>query len=90
VVHTFCANFPNTLLNQDRFIAVASAHEIAHKLGQDDHVTGASDANAVYLMFTPLSINRDTVSKRGDDKRYPCRLQQEDWNKVNYVYPTPR
>jgi hypothetical protein len=89
VVHTDYADFPN-LLNQDKFVAVATAHEIAHKLGQDDHVTGAPDVNAVYLMFTPLSINRDTVSKRGDDKRYPCRLKREDWNKVNYVYPTPR
>jgi len=74
----------------------ATVHEIAHKLGQGDHVTntkdvpGTQDANAVYLMFTPLSINPNTVSKRGDDKRYPCCLRQEDWNKVNYVYPTPR
>jgi uncharacterized protein (TIGR03437 family) len=95
VVHTDYADFPN-LLDQDKFVAVATAHEIAHKLGQADHVTstkdvtGGPDANAVYLMFTPLSINRDTVSKRRDDKRYPCRLRQEDWNNVNYVYPTPR
>jgi hypothetical protein len=97
-VHTDYQDFPATLLRQDKFVAITSAHEIAHKLGQADHVTnantrdvtGTQDANAVYLMFTPLSINPDIVRRRGLDKRYPCRLRREDWNNVNYVYPTTR
>jgi hypothetical protein len=90
IVHTDYADFPSTLLNQDKFVAVATAHEIAHKLGQADHVSANDDANAVYLMVSSLSINRAKLSTRSDDKKYPCRLRREDWNKVNYVYPTPR
>jgi hypothetical protein len=90
IVHTDYADFPSTLLNQDKFVAVATAHEIAHKLGQADHVSANDDANAVYLMVSSLSINRAKLSTRYDDKKYPCRLRREDWNKVNYVYPTPR
>lgn len=34
LVHTQYSNFPDTLINHDRFIANLSAHEIAHKLGR--------------------------------------------------------
>jgi len=88
VVHTDWANFPNTL-NQDRFNAITSAHEIAHKLGRLGHYD-PTDPNAVYLMVKTFSIDPSVVQRRSDDKNYPCRLGRTDWNKVNYVYPTPR
>jgi hypothetical protein len=88
VVHTDYASFPNTL-NQDRFNAITSAHEIAHKLGRDGHYD-PTEANAVYLMVKTFSIVPSVVKARSDDKNYPCRLGRKDWNKVNYVYPTPR
>jgi hypothetical protein len=88
VVHTDYANFPNTL-NQDRFNAITSAHEIAHKLGRAGHYDPTAP-NAVYLMVKTFSIVSSVVQSRSDDKNYPCRLGRTDWNKVNYVYPTPR
>jgi hypothetical protein len=90
VVHTNYTDFPDTLLNHDRFIAVASAHEIAHKLGRFGPHYDPTDANAVYLMVSPMSIVPSILNQRHDDKKYPCRLGRKDWNMVNYVYPTPR
>ncbi|HET6843540.1 MAG TPA: IPT/TIG domain-containing protein [Candidatus Angelobacter sp.] len=89
VVHTdYDPDLPNTL-DHDRFIAVASAHEIGHKLGIVKHHEAPEPNASTYLLAKPFQIPRPGAVAT-DATKYPCRLARRDWNKTNYVYPDPR
>ena len=90
VVHTNYDPELPTNFDHDRFIAVASAHEIGHKLGRFNHHLLSEPNGATYLMVKTFQVVPRPGTILTDATKYPCRLSQFDWNHVNYVYPNPR